>query len=66
MGKFTLLTHICVHDLRVYNTGKVTTKPGRGISEDLMQYHENVTKAILGSDQELMKVCLKVCNVLNS
>ena len=36
-------------------TGK-SIKVARAVSEDGLMYYENMTKAILGTDEELMKV----------
>lgn len=43
-----------VHGLIVVFTGKV--QPKKEITEDLQLYYDNVTNAILGFDEEVMKV----------
>jgi len=40
----------------VCTVGRVASKAVKGVSADLLAYYNNITKAILGSDVQLMKV----------
>ena len=36
--------------------GKMNVRVTKGVSEELLQYYENMTTAILGNDETLVKV----------
>ena len=40
----------------LFPAGKASSKITKSVSDELSTYYDNITKAILGSDEELMKV----------
>ena len=43
---------------RLYFIGKMNVRVTKGVSEELLQYYENMTTAILGNDEALVKVVM--------
>ena len=42
--------------MEIFLLGKMNVRVTKGVSEELLQYYENMTTAILGNDETLVKV----------
>ena len=43
-------------NMEIFLLGKMNVRVTKGVSEELLQYYENMTTAILGNDETLVKV----------